>query len=79
MSHYNTLWQRMGTMFRGSSRIENVNGGNGGGNGKEAHPSDPAIHAQVAGPSPPSLRRTRRRPGSAALPQRHERVGPVLA
>ncbi len=74
MSHYNTLWQRMGTMFRGSSRIENVNGGNG----KEAHPSDPATHPEVEGPSLLSLRRTRRRPSSADLHERYERVGQLL-
>ena len=78
MSHYNTLWQRVGTMFRGSSRIESVNGGSGDENGKEAHPSDPAVHPEVEGPSLLPLRRTRRRPSSADLHERYERVGQLL-
>lgn len=76
MATQSSIWQRVGTIFRGSARTSHSNGGNG--NGAESHPSDPAVQPDIEDSSPLSMRRFRRRPNSADLQQRYERVGQLL-
>lgn len=76
MATQTSIWQRVGTIFRGSARTSHSHGGNG--NGTEPHPSDPAVRPDIEDASPLSLRRFRRRPSSADLQERYERVGRLL-